>query len=138
MQEERSQNPEESSPGKKASLAVAIAHGESVSTSARENGVSRRTAYRWVKDPKVERSIDTWRRRVLNQAIGRMASRATEAADGIATLAKTAESESVQLRAWRAILADQMAVAKFSRLEGRLLDIEERLAESLGEPTSPS
>ena len=40
-------------------------------------------------------------------------------ADGIVTLAKESESESesIQLRAWRAVLADQMAVSKFSDLE---------------------
>ena len=47
------------------------------------------------------------------------------AVDGIVTLAKEADSESVQLRAWRAILADQIAVSKFSDLEYRLAEIEE-------------
>ncbi len=50
-----------------------------------------------------------------------------KAANGIVTLAKEAESESVQLRAWRAILADQMAVSKFSDLEYRMVEIEEQL-----------
>jgi hypothetical protein len=36
-------------------------------------------------------------------------------------------TESVQLRAWRAVLADQMAVAKFSDLEYRMAEIEEQL-----------
>jgi hypothetical protein len=45
-----------------------------------------------------------------------------KAANGIVTLAKEAESESVQLRAWRAILADQMAVCKFSDLEYRMAE----------------
>jgi hypothetical protein len=47
------------------------------------------------------------------------------AVDGIVTLAKEADSESVQLRAWRAILADQIAVSKFSDLEYRMAEIEE-------------
>ena len=42
------------------------------------------------------------RRRALNQAIGRLTGMAMNAVDGIANLAKEAESESVQLRAWRA------------------------------------
>ena len=42
---------------------------------------------------------------------------------------KGAESESVQLRAWRAILADQMAVAKFSDLEQRTFELEEQFDE---------
>ena len=61
-----------------------------------------------------------------------MSSVALKAADGIVTLAKEAESESVQLRAWRAILADNMAVAKFSDLEYRMAEIEEQLGERTG------
>ena len=48
----------------------------------------------------------TDRRRAVGRAIGRMARRVTWAADGIAKLAKRAESESVRLTALRAILAD--------------------------------
>ena len=55
-----------------------------------------------------------------------------KAADGIARLGEGAESESVQLRAWRAILADQMAVSKFSNLEQRMVEIEEQLRDRPG------
>jgi hypothetical protein len=51
----------------------------------------------------------------------------TKAADGIVTLAQEADSESVQLRAWRAILADMIAVSKLSDLEFRMSEIEEQL-----------
>jgi hypothetical protein len=63
-----------------------------------------------------------------------MVSLATEVVDGIARLAKGAESESVQLRPWRAILADQMAVAKISDLEVRMAEIEEQLRDLTGQP----
>jgi hypothetical protein len=53
-------------------------------------------------------------------------------ANGIVTLAREAESESVQLRAWRAILPDQMAVSKFSDLEYRMAENEEQLSERTG------
>ena len=51
----------------------------------------------------------------------------TKAVDGITHLAQEADSESVQLRAWRAILAELMSVAKFSDLEYRMTEIEEQL-----------
>jgi hypothetical protein len=54
------------------------------------------------------------------------------AANGIVKLAEGAESESVQLRAWRAILADQMAVSKFSDLAYRMAEIEEQLNKRTG------
>jgi hypothetical protein len=56
---------------------------------------------------------------------------------GIVKLAKEAKSESIQLRTWRAILADQMAVAKFSDLEYRMAEIEEQL-DKRAEHTHPA
>jgi len=117
----------------KAKLAMAIARGESVPAWARQNQVPGRTARRWAKDPKVRIAVEAWRRNALDRAIGRMAGLAFNAAQGIHGLAKGAESESVQLRAWRAIIADQMAVAKFSSLEIRMLVIEEQLRERNGD-----
>ena len=76
--------------------------------------------------------MQEWRRYVLDLAIGRMARLSLKATDGIAKLGAGAESESVQLRAWRAILADQMAVSKFSNLEQRMVEIEERLRDRAG------
>jgi hypothetical protein len=121
---------------RKTKLALAMARGESIASWARQNGVPLRSATRWAKDPKVRSAVEEWRRRALSRAIGRMAGLAIKAADGIASLAKGAASESVQLRAWRAILADQMAVAKFSDLEYRMLEIEERLRERTEETNS--
>ena len=117
---------------KKSRLAGAMARGGSIAAWARQNEVPLRTATRWASDPKVRSAVESWRRRALDRAIGRMTGLAMKAADGIAGLAAGAESESVQLRAWRAILADQMAVAKFSNLEQRMVEIEEQLGERTG------
>jgi hypothetical protein len=114
-------------------LAHAIARGEAIIAWARENGVRERTAYRWAADPEVRREAEAERRRALDRAIGRLAGLAMEAADGIAKLAQDAQSESVQLRAWRAILTDQMAVARFSDLEQRMVEIEEQLRDRTGD-----
>ena len=92
-----------------------------------KNGVSERTAFYWAKDPKVRREVNACRRRALNQAIGRLTGMAMNAVDGIANLAKGADSESVQLRAWRGVLADLMSVSKFSVLEYRMTEIEEEV-----------
>ncbi len=117
---------------KKIHLALAIAGGESIAAWAQENGVSERTAFYWAKDPKVRREVEACRRRVVNQAIGRLTGMATKAVDGITHLAQEADSESVQLRAWRAILADMMSVSKFSDLEYRMTEIEEQLVKQTG------
>jgi hypothetical protein len=105
---------------------------------ARRNEVPLRTAFRWSTDPGVHRAVEAWRRRAINRAIGRVASLSMKAAEGIARLGESAESESVQLRAWRAVLADQMAVSWFSDLEYRMLEIEEQLRDRPGQADNAS
>ena len=117
---------------KKIHLALAIAGGESIAAWAQQNGVSERTAFYWAKDPKVRREVDACRRRVVNQAIGRLTGMTTKAVDGITHLAREADSESVQLRAWRGVLADLMSVSKFSVLEYRMTEVEEQLEKQTG------
>jgi hypothetical protein len=117
---------------KKIHLALAIAEGESIIAWAQENGVPERTAFRWAQDPKVRGEVEACRRRVVNQAVGRLTGMTSKAADRISTLAQEADSESVQLRASRAILADMIAVSKFSVLEYRMTEIEQQLSERTG------
>jgi hypothetical protein len=100
--------------------------------------VPERTAQRWAEDRNVRREVDACRRRALNQAIGRLTGMARNAVDGIAHLGKGADSESVQLRAWRGVLADLMSVSKFSVLEYRMTEIEEQLDKrGQGDPGAP-
>ena len=117
----------------KSQLALMIARGKTITAWASQNEVPLRTAYRWSRDPKVRGEVQEWRRYVLDLAIGRLARLSLKATDGIAKLGAGAESESVQLRAWRAILADQMAVSKFSELEYRMVEIEEQLRDRTGD-----
>ena len=90
------------------------------------------TAYRWAKDPEVRRLVEDCRRRCLDAALGWMARHSMRAAKRITQLGESAESESVQLRASRAILSDQMAVSKFSTMEYRMTAIEEKLRARIG------
>ena len=119
---------------KKIHLALAVAEGESIAAWARENGVPERTAQRWAQDRNVRREVDACRRRVVNQAIGRLTGMARNAVDGITNLGKGADSESVQLRAWRGVLAELMSVSKFSVLEYRMTELEKRRQ---GDPGTP-
>jgi hypothetical protein len=90
----------------KTQLALAIAQGVSVTAWARANGVPRRTAFSWAKDPLVRKTVESCRRRTTEHAIRRLVKQSAWAADGIAMLAKVAESDSVKLEAFRAVLAD--------------------------------
>ena len=116
----------------KSQLALMIARGKTINAWARQNEVPLRTAYRWSREPQVRSEVQEWRRYVLDLAISRLARLSLKATDGIAKLGAGAESESVQLRAWRAILADQMAVSKFSDLEYRMTEIEEKIRDRTG------
>ena len=122
----------------KTNLALAIAQGTSVAAWALENQVPKRTAYRWAREPKVRAAVESYRRRAVNRAIGRMAKHATWAAEGIVKLARGAESESVRLSALRAIMADMMAVSHFAGLESRMAQIEEQLCERTDRTDRPS
>ncbi|MGO9466562.1 MAG: hypothetical protein ACLQVF_20665 [Isosphaeraceae bacterium] len=114
---------------KKAQLALALARGLSISDWACTNQVPESTAFRWAKDRKVRRLVAALRRRFLDQAVGLLASNAAGAAGRILKLGEIAASESVQLRALRAILTDAVAVAEFATLEERLGFVEEELYE---------
>ena len=61
------------------------------------------TAYRWAKDPEVRRAVRTYRRRIIDQAIGVMTKQTTRAAGVIAKIATEGESDTVRLRACRAM-----------------------------------
>jgi hypothetical protein len=111
----------------KLQLAIAIAQGSTARAWARANDVSKTTAWRWSKEPEVRRAVEEYRRRLLDRAVGQMAKRANWAAIETYRMAKEARSETVKLRAIRAILADMMAVSKFSGLECRMSEIEEQL-----------
>jgi hypothetical protein len=121
--------PEERPRSQKNELAVAIASGKSVAAWVRGNAVPKRTAYRWSREPKVRAAIESYRRRAIDRAVGRMARRVTWATDEIAKLAKGAKSEPVKLAALRSILSDMMAVSQFAVLEQRMTEIEEQLDE---------
>ena len=65
---------------------------------------------------------------VLDRTAGRLSDNATAAADKIAKLAREAASESVQLQAARAVLAELMTVSNFLAIERRLDELERRVA----------
>jgi hypothetical protein len=114
------------------SLANALAKGTSIRAWARANDVPKSTAIHWAKEPEVRAEIEAFRRRAIDQAVGAFAGHAAWAAKGICALAEGAESESVKLRAMRAIFADMMAVSRYSGLEERMAELEAHVREQRG------
>jgi hypothetical protein len=122
----------------KASLALAMAGGQTVAAWARDNQVADRTARTWSHSPEVVRLVGRIRRKAIDRAIGRLSRHATAAADQIARLAKGAASEAVRLHAARAVLADLMTVSNYAALEDRLAEVERRLAHAQPDQHGPA
>ena len=111
---------------RKKQLVIALIEGKSLEDWARENGISRRTAYRWAKDPKVKAAVNSHRRTAVDQSLAVMSEQVTWAAQAIGELGKNAASESVRLGALKAVFANLVAVSKFARLEERITELEEQ------------
>ena len=112
---------------RKNKLVAAIAVGKPIAVWARENKVSRRTAYRWAKDPKVKAAVDARRRKAVDHSVGVLNARLVRAANAIADLGECAESESVRLSANKAVFSTMIIASKFALLEKRMTEIEEIL-----------
>jgi hypothetical protein len=112
----------------KADLALALATGGTVKAWADAKGVAERTARTWSHSPEVVRQVQEIRREAVDRAVGKLSEGATVAAEKIARLVQEAGSESVQLSAARAVLADLMSVSNYAALEQRLVELERRMA----------
>ncbi len=108
-------------------LAVAIALGKSIAVWARQNEVPKSTAYKWAKDLDVRRQADDCRRRYLERTLGWLSVHSMWAVKGFKQLGDSAESESVQLRARRAVLHDLLKVSDYANLEHRVAEMEEEI-----------
>ena len=118
---------EEFEDPKKLGLAEAIARGMSICSWARKNDVPKTTACRWAQEPQVRIEAQAIRRRMLDRAAAAMSKRGVFALNGTTRLASEAESESVQLNALKTILADAMRIARYTDLETRMAEFEEKL-----------
>jgi hypothetical protein len=113
---------------RKRQLVIALAEGKkSLDEWAQENGISRRTAYRWAKDPKVKAAVSAHRRAAVDQSLAVMSGQVTWAAEAIGDLCKNAASESVKLGALKAVFTNLVAISKFAGFEERIAGIEEKL-----------
>jgi hypothetical protein len=124
--------------GTKLQLAIALAQGGSIRGWARAHNVPRNTAQRWSKEPEVRKGVAACRRRMIDRAVGQMVKRAARSVKGTGALADTADSESVRLRAHRAMLSDMMTMSNFGVLDDRMTEIEERLDEPDKDAARPS
>src|SRR5262249_54418594 len=112
----------------KTELALAVASGQSVAAWARAREVPERTAYSWAATSAFKATVERYRIRFVDRAIGRLARRATQAVEEIVTLSQTAKSEAVKLAAARAVLSELAGVTSHAAMQHQLAELRERIA----------
>ena len=108
---------------------IAIASGLPIKEAAKAAAISERTAHRRLDDPQVKSSVREARCAMLQDAVSRLASGATAAAETLLELTK-AKSEQVQLAAARSILELSHRLKEATEFESRLVDLERKLDEA--------
>ncbi len=106
-------------------LALALAQGCSAAKWARAHAVPKNTAYSWAREPEVRKAIQAHRRRLIDEAVGKLTKNTGKAADVLIRLARDGDSHSIQFRAARAVYSDMIALSRYSDLEERMTELEE-------------
>jgi hypothetical protein len=96
----------------------------SVEAAAQEAGVSRATAWRWIKDPAVIQGLRDARRDAMQRAIGRLQEAASGAVDCLCQVQEEGESESARVSAARCILEQALRASELGDIEERLAKLE--------------
>jgi len=116
------------------SLALWVATGRTVAAWAEKNQIARRTAYEWHRRPAFKTTVEKYRRRYLDRALGVLARNAAKSASVVGRLVDEADSDAVKLQAARAGLADLMSVWRFADIEGRITELERHEHDRCDEP----
>ena len=118
---------EQPEKGSKDQLAIAVGRGVSISAWARANEVPKATACRWANEPDVKKAVLSYRRRMLDRAVGQMTKHSGGAVETIRRISRAGDSDTVQLKAARALISDMISLSKYTGLEERLSEVEESL-----------
>ncbi len=105
-------------------LALHVAAGKSIRSWALANNLSERTCYGWSAESGFKLQVAEHRRRINDQAVGRLTRHTTRAIGKIARLMDNATSEVVQLNAARTILSELVNLANHHEIEDRIAALE--------------
>jgi hypothetical protein len=114
----------------KTQLALALLRGISIAEWASAAGVPAPTAYRWARDPDVRKTVESCRRRSIDQAVGQMTRNSKRSVGTIVKIAKRGDSHAIRLRAARAILSEMMPAFRYAGLEERMSELERQFEQS--------
>jgi hypothetical protein len=108
-------------------LALALARGATRQEAARVAGLSERTVYVRLGDPKFRLRVAEFRRAMIDGAIGKLATIAEKAADVLGQLLEE-ESPSTRLRSAQAILDQLTRLREHVELSERVEELERSVA----------
>jgi hypothetical protein len=109
------------------SAAIALASGRTESEAADVCGVGSRTIRTWLAaSPAFPRRIGELRAAMTSAALGRLSAAMASAADVLAELAASAESEQVRLGAARSVVELGLKLKESTELEARIAALEQR------------
>lgn len=115
-------------------LAEHVAKGHSLAAAARKVGLAERTARNIVKRPSFKHTVTQLRQGVMEQIVGKMGVVANNAVVVLADLiGQQSLDPETKLRLCRGVLADYLSASNQVDLVGRLADVEEKLAQALGQ-----
>ena len=116
-------------------LVLALACGLSAEQAAKQAGVSPATVYRRLQDPAFQTRAEELRHEMLTRAAAMLAAAGVESVRTLADLLMPAYAPAVRLTAARSILDLGVKLRSLVELEGRLLDLEDRVKQSPPNPT---
>lgn len=107
------------------SLVISVASGKAIAGWAEENKVSVKTAYMWTREPSFREAVATYRRELIDSAVGKLTDKTGDAVDTLSELMSDRYSR-IRLDAAIAVLDQVKHLATWSHLEGRIEALEKR------------
>jgi hypothetical protein len=110
-------------------LALLLAAGWGIKAAAKELKVGERTAHTWLEDPGYRAFVDDLRRRMLEEAVGKLTDAAGSAVDVLRDLLAHPNG-GVRLRAAMGVLDCLLKYRQHAELDRRVAGLEERLSDA--------
>jgi hypothetical protein len=114
---------------KQEQVALLLAAGRSIKEAAAEGGAGERTVYRWLAEDGFRALVAGLRGRLMDQAVGKLADAASEAAGELRKLLGD-QTAAIRLRAAVAILDAAVKTREHAELAEQVAELEWRLAEA--------
>jgi hypothetical protein len=114
-------------------VALALAGGATQKQAGIDNGVTGRTVGLWLAEPDFKARVTALRGEMVARAVGKLADGAAAAADELRRLLSEAEADAIKLQASKAVLELGTRLRESAELEGRLAELEARVARQAGQ-----